>query len=100
MSIEYFLQTIGLFPNLCFITLLLIAALIDIKSRIIPDSISIILAAISLIPLEPTRIIGILIAVPLLLAGLTIGGIGGGDIKITGACGMMPVWNGHSQVYS
>jgi leader peptidase (prepilin peptidase)/N-methyltransferase len=55
----------------------------------VPDSISLSLAVISLIPPEPARMIGILAAVPLLIAGLTVGGIGGGDIKLTGACGMV-----------
>ena len=28
-------------------------------------------------------------ALPLLIAGITVGGIGGGDIKLTGACGLV-----------
>ena len=29
------------------------------------------------------------VALPLLIAGITVGGIGGGDIKLTGACGLV-----------
>lgn len=42
-----------------------------------------------MIPPEPERMLGIMAALPLIIAGLAVGGIGGGDIKITGACGMV-----------
>lgn len=32
---------------------------------------------------------GLFAALPLLVAGITVGGIGGGDIKLTGACGLV-----------
>lgn len=72
-----------------FISVMLMASICDIRTRTIPDFISILLVLASLIPPESDRMIGILTALPLLMAGLTVGGIGGGDIKITGACGMM-----------
>ena len=34
-------------------------------------------------------LMGILAALPLFLAGITIGGIGGGDVKLVGACGLV-----------
>lgn len=70
-------------------SLLLVASIMDIRTRTIPDSISLSLVLISLIPPEPVRMAGILAALPLLIAGITVGGIGGGDIKLTGACGMV-----------
>ena len=33
--------------------------------------------------------LGVLAGLPLLLAGITIGGIGGGDVKLMGACGLI-----------
>lgn len=32
---------------------------------------------------------GVFAGLPLLLAGITIGGIGGGDVKLMGACGLV-----------
>lgn len=71
-----------------FFILLCLAAIWDLKKRIVPDSICVLMAGISFIPMEPVRLLGILAALPLFLAGMTIGGIGGGDIKLSGAAGM------------
>ncbi len=66
-----------------------IAAVFDIRKRIIPDWIPLVIAGISLIPPDSVHLWGILAAAPLLLAAMTAGGVGGGDIKLTGACGMV-----------
>lgn len=65
------------------------AAYRDIKDRIIPDWIPCCIAVMSLILPGMPNITGVLACVPLFIAGLTIGGIGGGDIKLTGACGLV-----------
>lgn len=72
-----------------FFLLLSLAAVADIRKRIIPDWIPLFIAGVSLIPPEPVYLSGLLVALPLLIAGITAGGIGGGDIKLTGACGLV-----------
>lgn len=47
------------------------------------------IAGVSLLPPESVYLTGILVALPLLIVGITAGGIGGGDIKLTGACGLV-----------
>lgn len=72
-----------------FFVLLSLAAAADIRKRIIPDWMPLFIAGVSLIPPEPVYLTGLLVALPLLFAGITAGGIGGGDIKLTGACGLV-----------
>ncbi|NPV89720.1 MAG: prepilin peptidase [Firmicutes bacterium] len=72
-----------------FIVLLLTASLIDIKKRIIPDTLCLVIALTGCILFEPVKLWGVLIAVPLLLAALLWGGMGGGDIKLMAAGGMV-----------
>lgn len=77
-----------------FIALLLVASVFDIKKRIIPDKISIVIALTGLICFEPVRLLGCLSALPLLLAALICGGMGGGDIKLMAASGIVLGING------
>lgn len=72
-----------------FFVILSLAAVSDIRKRIIPDWMPIFIAGVSLIPPEPVYLAGLFVALPLLFAGITVGGIGGGDIKLTGACGLV-----------
>lgn len=72
-----------------FFIALSLAAVFDIRKREIPDWISLLIAGISFIPPGELSLSGMLVALPLLVVGITIGGIGGGDIKLTGACGMV-----------
>lgn len=72
-----------------FFFLLLGAAVVDLRTRIIPDQIWIGIVFISFLPLELVRIPGFLIGIPLLVVGVTAGGIGGADIKIATACGLV-----------
>lgn len=72
-----------------FFLVLSLAAVSDIRKRIIPDRISFLIAGVSLIPTEPVYLTGLLVALPLLIAGITAGGVGGGDIKLTAACGLV-----------
>ena len=69
--------------------LLCLAAIWDMKKRMIPDTICILTAMLTLISFDPMKLVGILAAMPLFFAGITIGGIGGGDIKLTGAIGLV-----------
>lgn len=72
-----------------FFLVLSLAAVSDITKRIIPDWMPLFVAGASLIPPEPVYLSGLLVALPLLFAGITVGGIGGGDIRLTGACGLV-----------
>lgn len=72
-----------------FFLALSLAAVSDIRKRIISDWMPLFVAGASLIPPEPVYLSGLLVALPLLFAGITVGGIGGGDIKLTGACGLV-----------
>ena len=79
----------GLIRSALFFMLLLLAAVSDIRKRIIPDWIPLMIAGISLIPPGTVHLTGLLAALPLFVAGITAGGIGGGDIKLAGACGLV-----------
>lgn len=72
-----------------FFTVLALAAASDIRKREIPDWIPLLLTIVSLLPPESVQLTGLLVALPLLIIGVTAGGIGGGDIKLTGACGLV-----------
>ncbi len=73
-----------------FILLLTYAAVIDLRTRTIPDLIPGLIILIGLIDLEPiTAVLGLML-VPLpyfLMALLKENSMGGGDIKLMGACG-------------
>ena len=66
-----------------FFIVLVLAAVSDIRKREIPDGIPLLVTIVSLIPLESVQLSGLLVALPLLMIGVTAGGIGGGDIKLT-----------------
>lgn len=73
-----------------FISLLAVASAIDIRKRIIPNSVCAGIALAGLISFSPANLFGILTALPLLIAALCKqGGIGGGDIKLAAACGFV-----------
>ncbi|OPY55762.1 MAG: Type IV leader peptidase family protein [Pelotomaculum sp. PtaU1.Bin035] len=72
-----------------FIVLLLAASLFDIRKRIIPDPVCLAIALTGCILFEPVKLLGILTALPLLMASLLWGGMGGGDIKLMAAAGIV-----------
>lgn len=72
-----------------FFLALSLAAVSDMKSRNIPDWMPCVVAAAGLIPPGHPSIAGLSACLPLFIAGITIGGIGGGDIKLTAACGVV-----------
>ena len=72
-----------------FIILLVAASVIDIRKRIIPDEICVLIALTGLIFFEPVKLFGILTALLFLLAALFYGGMGGGDIKLMAASGIV-----------
>lgn len=78
-----------LFQGGIFFALLLLATVFDIRNRMIPDTVCLLIAMTGLIGFEPVKLFGILTALPLLLAALLWGGMGGGDIKLTAASGIV-----------
>lgn len=73
-----------------FVALLLAASVMDCRRRIIPNSICVLIAATGLISFSPARLLGPLASLPLLIAAMgKEGAMGGGDIKLTAAAGMV-----------
>lgn len=72
-----------------FIALLCAMSVSDLKRRIIPDSLSLAIAASSLLCFSWSNLWGIAVVVPFLLAAVFCGGMGGGDIKLMAACGLV-----------
>lgn len=73
-----------------FIILLIYAALMDIKTRTIPDHIPLLIFMMGWVGMEPISSILGLVFVPLpyfIMALLKENSMGGGDIKLMGACG-------------
>lgn len=62
---------------LYFFMALFSAAVIDLQKRIVPNWMVCLVALISIVPPGRPCLMGILAALPLFLAGITIGGIGG-----------------------
>lgn len=71
-----------------FFSALSLAAVMDMRTRTIPDWLVVLVALTSMLPPGQPNLLGVLAGLPLLLAGITIGGIGGGDVKRHG--GMRP----------
>ena len=80
----------GIAQAVLFSFLLIAASVWDLRRRIIPDNICILIALMGLIDFSPIRLLGVLAALPLLAAALCKPeGIGGGDIKLTAAAGIV-----------
>lgn len=73
-----------------FFALLFAASISDIRRRIIPNTICALIGVVGLFPFSPTRLLGLLVALPMLImATARQGSIGGGDIKLTAAAGTL-----------
>lgn len=78
-----------------FIILLCAVSVSDLKRRIIPDTLNLAVALSSMLCFSWSNLWGIAVAVPFLLAavfcgaGNPCGGMGGGDIKLMAACGLV-----------
>src|SRR5665647_401905 len=80
-----------------FAVILIIAGFIDIKTRTIPDWIHILIILVALIKIDLIESLIGLVVVPLpffIMACLKENSIGGGDIKLVGACGFFFGLNG------
>jgi leader peptidase (prepilin peptidase)/N-methyltransferase len=72
-----------------FITFLLTASVYDLKTRMIPDWLNLLIALTALLVFEPENLCGILTGLPFLIAAVFCGGMGGGDIKLMAAVGLV-----------
>jgi len=80
-----------------FLSFLLMAAgYTDIKRRVIPDIICLLIVLISLLKFNFINLLGIGISIPFLIAAVLVeNSIGGGDIKLTAAIGIvLGFWKG------
>lgn len=68
--------------------MLLAASFVDLKRREIPDWVSGGIAALSLMHVRPECLLGLIPAL-FFLAAAVKGGIGGGDVKLAAACGLV-----------
>lgn len=76
-----------------FTVLLLVASILDVRKRIIPDSICLGIAMIGLLTFESVKLAGIFTAALFLVAALIFGGMDGGDIKLMAAAGLVLGFN-------
>lgn len=85
-----------IFQGILFSSLLMAASYTDIKKRVIPDAIPMLMALISLLNFKLSNQFGIVIGLPFLISALLVeGSIGGGDIKLAGSAGMvLGFWKG------
>lgn len=77
---------------LLFVSLLAVVSVWDLQYRIIPDRLQAGIALLSLLQFSPQNLLGILGAAPYLLVALLCEkekGIGGGDVKLAGAMGLV-----------
>ena len=80
----------GIAQAALFSSLLLAASVWDLRKRIIPDSICLLIALAGLIDFSPAKLLVVFAALPLLITALyRPGGVGGGDIKLTAAAGIV-----------
>ena len=75
-----------------FFSALSLAAVMDIRTRTIPDWLVVLVALTSMLPPGQPNLLGVFAGLPLLLAGITIGGIGGGDVKLMAVTGLLLGW--------
>ncbi|WP_409969143.1 A24 family peptidase [Bengtsoniella intestinalis] len=83
---------------LLFVSALLVASIWDLKRHIIPDALCVFVFCIGLLQFSPSHLLGILVALPLFLGAMIeqkgTQSIGGGDIKLTAACGFVLGFHG------
>lgn len=78
----------ALMQIILFAALLLAAAWIDCRRHIIPDILNLGIALSAFLCFRPANLWGLLATVPFLVAAMG-GGMGGGDVKMVAACGLV-----------
>lgn len=82
--------------SIIFILVLIYASYYDIKHLTVPTHLHILLFLTGLLNVSLLSIKGLVVAfIPMFLSALVVGGIGGGDVKISAMCGwVMQGFNG------
>jgi len=90
------MQASSILQGVLFSSLILAASYTDIKRREIPDTVCILLVLTGLLKFSFQNLLGILVALPFLIAAmLKENSIGGGDIKLTASVGfVLGFWKG------
>ena len=81
-------RILALLQIILFVALLLAAAWIDYREHIIPDILNVGIALSALLCFRSANLWGLLAAVPFLAAAMG-GRMGGGDVKMVAACGLV-----------
>ena len=81
-------RILHLLQIILFVVLLLAAAWIDYREHIIPDILNLGIALSAFLCFRPANLWGLLTAVPFLAAAMG-GRMGGGDVKMVAACGLV-----------
>ena len=81
-------QILALMQIILFATLLLAAAWIDYQEHIIPDILNLGIALSAFLCFRPANLWGLLAVIPFLAAAMG-GRMGGGDVKMVAACGLV-----------
>lgn len=80
----------GIASAVLFSCLLIATSVWDIRKRIIPDMICFAIAVVGMLTFYPAKLLGVLLALPFLIAALVKeGGMGGGDVKLIAASGFV-----------
>lgn len=79
-----------------FISLLVVASIMDCRKRVIPNTVCVLMFIVGLLSFKPVHLLGALTGVPLLAAAIyKFGSMGGGDIKFVAATGVvLGPWHG------
>lgn len=72
-----------------YVALLCAASVFDLRRRVIPDRLNLVIALCALLCFSPEKLLGLAVALPFLLAAIFCGGLGGGDIKLMAASGLV-----------
>jgi len=84
------MQANSILQGMLFSFLLMVASYTDIKRREIPDTICLLIALTGLLRFSFVNLLGILVALPFLIAAMIKeNSIAGGDIKLTAAVGVV-----------
>ena len=71
------------------LVILLACAMRDARTRTVPNAFPLAIAACCLIPPVWISPVGVMAALPLFLAAVICGGVGGGDVKVMAALGLV-----------
>lgn len=75
--------------NITYLIILFIASIFDIKNRIIPNTLNILILILAIFNFRVENLLGLILAFLLLIISVNTNAFGGGDIKLIGAVGLL-----------